>query len=70
MSMPSVVAERLLKQLDSSTPFTDRLEFIEYMAALSALYPEEMVRKVTGANKPVKDILWSLRPEASRLIVS
>ena len=57
--MPERVALRLLDNIDTSTPFRTRVEFIELLAALATRYPDEMNRKVTGANKPVKDVLWS-----------
>ena len=50
---------QLLDGLDTSKPFGSRLEFIELLAALSTKYKDEVNRKVTGANKEVKRILWS-----------
>ena len=49
---------QLLDSLDTSKPCS-RLEFIELLAALSTKYNDEVNRKVTGANKEVKRILWS-----------
>ena len=39
-------------------PFRCRLEFIEALAALSAVFSEDMSRRVTGANQSVAHILW------------
>ena len=38
-------------------PFRDRLEFIECIAALVALFPEDCGMKAPGPNTPVKHIL-------------
>ena len=38
--------------------FRCRLEFIEALAALSAVFSEDMSRRVTGANQSVAHILW------------
>ena len=57
-AMSKVKARRIVEELDSSKPFLSRLEFIEALAALSATFPEDMNRKVTGANKRVAHILW------------
>ena len=35
-----------------------RLDFIEGLAAVAAEFPEDMQRKVTGANKAIDQILW------------
>ena len=43
-------AKRIFETLDGEKPFLSRLEYVEALAALAALHPEDMVRKVTGAN--------------------
>ena len=43
-------AKRIVEQLDGSTPFRTRLEYIESLAALACVFPHDMSRKVTGAN--------------------
>ena len=58
-SMPQKTAERIHDSLDTATPFYERVEIIEAIASLSALHGQEMHRKVTGANKPLHDLLWS-----------
>ena len=45
--------------MDLSIPFKTRAEYIECLAALSASYPEDMSRKVTGANRCIGEILAS-----------
>ena len=57
-AMPKARASAVVKQLDSAKPFTSRNEFIEALAALAAEFPEDMSRKVTGANKRIDEILW------------
>ena len=56
-SMSKVRAQRLIDQLDVSRPFVSRVEFIESLAALVALFPEETSRVAKGANKAVHMIL-------------
>ena len=34
-------AERILNELDATTPFSSRVEFIECLASLCVLHPEE-----------------------------
>ena len=57
-SMLKATAKRVAENLDATTPFRSRLSFIESLAALSALHPEDMRRKVTGANVSIHHILW------------
>ena len=52
-------AQRVLDSLDASTPVYTRVSFIEAVAALCALHPQEVDRKVTGTAKPVRQVLWS-----------
>ncbi|CAE6926624.1 ABCB1 [Symbiodinium sp. CCMP2592] len=51
-------ALKIINSLDSLKPFYTRYEYIEAVAALAALHPEDMSRKVTGANQPISHILW------------
>ena len=51
-------SKQIVATLDGSTPFRSRLEFIEALAALSSMFPEDMDRKVTGANQRVGHVLW------------
>ena len=44
-------ARKIVEELDSSTPFRCRFEFVEALAALSTIFGEDMARKVPGANK-------------------
>ncbi|CAE7429811.1 unnamed protein product, partial [Symbiodinium pilosum] len=57
-AMAKAKARGIVENLDSSRPFLSRFEFIEALAALSATFPKDMNRKVTGANKRVAHILW------------
>ena len=52
-------AKQLLQEIDVREPFQTRVLFIRYIAAICALYPKEVSRKVTGANKEVYRVLWS-----------
>lgn len=54
--MPKAKASAVVRSLDSRRPLTSRTEFI--LAALAAEFPEDMSRKVTGANKRIDEILW------------
>ncbi|CAE7650574.1 unnamed protein product [Symbiodinium sp. CCMP2592] len=58
-SMPKAEAEAYMLSLCTDVPFYNRCEFIRGLAALCSLKPEEVGRKVTGANKEVFKILWS-----------
>ena len=57
-AMSKAKARGIVEKLDSSKPFLSRFEFIETLAALAATFPEDMNRKVTGANKRVARVLW------------
>lgn len=56
-SMSKPRARGILAGLDGSTPWRTRADFIESLAAISALFPEDMSRKVTGANRTLYQIL-------------
>ena len=58
-AMPKARAKNILNKMDLSIPFKTRAEYIECLAALSASYPEDMSRKVTGANRCTSEILAS-----------
>ena len=51
-------ARKIVAEMDSSQPFLCRLEFIEALAALAAVFSEDMDRKVTGANQRISHVLW------------
>jgi len=57
-SMPRARALRTLETMSAERPFASRVEFLEALAALSCLHPEDMKRKVTGSNKEMSKILW------------
>ena len=58
-AMPKARAKKILNKMDLSIPFKTRTEYIECLAALSASYPEDMSRRVTGANRCISEILAS-----------
>ena len=58
-SMSERQAKKIMAELDTSTPFRDRLAFISGLAAICSLRQEEVSRKVTGANKEVYMVLWA-----------
>ena len=60
-SMQILVATRLERNLDVASPFAHRVEFIQSIAALCAMYPDEVRRRVQSANKEPYKILWSPR---------
>jgi hypothetical protein len=57
--MPVPMAQSLCTSINGECPFYSRIEFIECLAALVALYPDEVSRIAPGPNKPVYKILWS-----------
>ena len=57
-AMPKAKSTAVMRSLDSRRPLTSRTELIEALAALAAEFPEDMSRKVTGANKRIDEILW------------
>jgi len=52
-------AQSIKENLKADQPFYSRVEFIEAIASLCALFKEEVVRKVASANKVIFRILWS-----------
>lgn len=58
-TMPPARARTVLESLDFQKPFTSRVEFAETLAALSAVYCDEMVKMVPGPNRTVCEILAS-----------
>jgi hypothetical protein len=58
-TMSETDALSLLKSIDTTVPYRTRKEFVAGVAAVCALRPAEVSRKVTGANKEVRRILWS-----------
>ena len=57
-SMAKSKASRIVQDLDMSKPFLSRFEFIQSLAALSAMYPDDMNRTVTGANQRLAHMPW------------
>ena len=56
----SVARARLVEgAIDPNEPWHTRCEFLESLAALTAIHKAEVARKVTGANKPLYKLLWS-----------
>ena len=58
-TMPQRRAAHVLNSLNGETPFLSRIEFIEALAALSAMHRDDMRRKVTGSNKFLSRVLWN-----------
>jgi hypothetical protein len=52
-------ARQIFSDLNAEVPFYQRSHFIESLAALVKLYPDEVVRMVPGHNKPVYKMLWN-----------
>ena len=57
-NMPAARRKHIIDNIDVSRPFYTRAEFIERLAALTSAYGEEMLRRVTGSNKPLCRLLW------------
>ncbi|CAE7478378.1 unnamed protein product [Symbiodinium sp. CCMP2592] len=58
-SMTPSESKNILDKLDMQVPFSNRLEFIKALAALCQRYPNEVNKKIAGANKQINKILWS-----------
>jgi len=56
-SMSVHKARRIADAIDVGQPFITRVEFIEGLAALVALFPQEVQKVAKGANRPVFKIL-------------
>ena len=50
-------ARRIVAALNTDTPFLLRVEFIECLAAITALYPEKVSHVSPGPNRPVYKLL-------------
>ena len=57
--MPRPAAESLLGSLDVRQPWASRVSFIEALAALAAVYPEELSRIIPGPNRSGHELLYS-----------
>ena len=58
-SMSAPKARRIIEELDADKPLFCRVTFVETLAAICKLYPDEVNRKVTGSNKEVRKVLWA-----------
>ena len=52
-SLPQPRAVHVINAVDMSTPWYSRSEFVECIAAVASLYPEEMDKTSPGPNKKV-----------------
>ena len=57
-SMSQARAKCIVAQLDDAIPWSSVGEYVEAVAALSALYPDEMQRKTYVGGKKICQILW------------
>ena len=58
-SMSERSAKRVLSSFDYETPFRTRLEFVKGLAAISAIYSDEVARISPRPNRRVRELLWS-----------
>ena len=58
-NMSAAKARRIIEELDADKPLFCRVTFVEALAAICKLYPDEVNRKVTGSNKEVRKVLWA-----------
>ena len=58
-SMSAHRARRIISSIDGNKPFLTRVEFIESLAAIVVLYPEEVKKVAKGANRPLYKILYT-----------
>ena len=58
-SMRTSLAEKLLEELDPEKPFWLKLEWIKALAALSAVYKQEVERISPGPNRKIYDLLFT-----------
>ena len=59
VTLPVARARMIKDSMDTSKPWYTRIVFMEALAALCALHKEEVQRKVTGQNKPLRKLLWN-----------
>ena len=52
-------ARIVVEGIEWDEPWHTRAEFLESLAALTALHRQEVQRRVTGANKPLFKLLWN-----------
>ena len=57
-SMPLADARRRLSSLDGNLPYLQRIDYMRDMAALCAVYRDEVVKKTAQAGAPLSTILW------------
>ena len=58
-SLPMARARQVVKRISPTMPFNARIQFIEAIAALVVMYPDEMDRVAPGPNRTVARILRS-----------
>jgi len=57
--MPGARAQSIYNRVNSESPFYTRVEYIECLAALVSMFPEEVSKVIPGPNKPVYKLLWN-----------
>ncbi len=58
-SMSRARALMVIDRLNTEKPYVQRVEFIETLAAITSLYPDEVSKIAPGPNKTVKTLLWN-----------
>jgi hypothetical protein len=56
--MPKSKARRLHDTLDPNVPYLTRTDFMDDLAALSAMCPEDVRRVARSTNRPLWRVLW------------
>ena len=59
-TMPVSKARRIQNSINPNIPYMTRTDFMEDLAALSALYPEDIKRVARSTNRPLWRALWCL----------
>ena len=57
MSQPR--ATKILNELDGDKPWYRKADYIQALAAVSALFPHEMSRKTYMQSRPMRNVLWN-----------
>lgn len=57
--MSAARAQTIYNRINGDCPFYTRVEYIECLAALVAMFPDEVNKAIPGPNKPVYKLLWN-----------
>ncbi len=58
-SMPLATARRVLAEVDPGVPWSCPVDFVRALAAFSAIYKDETLRKTHVAGQTLRKLLWN-----------